>query len=305
MTFEQLLYAEVLAQHHSMQTAADILHISKPGLSFAISQLEEELGIKMFERSSKGTQLTVEGKQMLSQIADILKSRNALENIAAEFKNAGYQHIRIHYMNVMMKSFIEPFINDYENEYTNLSLDISCHELNSITRNVRDHEIDAGFIAINDSYEDKIKDLKFTPVCHTNLSLMCAKNHILTEKKYITIEDLKDQRFCLYNDSIHDQIFDRLQSQCGHLNLVMRTDDSWAMTQALTKLNCVSFGRIVQSRLASDDHSLRGIKYLSLNHVFNDHFTLGWLTNPNYDLSDVAQKYLDKITTSIQKKVRS
>lgn len=60
MTFEQLLYAEVLSHHSSMQTAADILHITKSGLSLAIHQLEDELGVKIFERTSKGTVVTAE-----------------------------------------------------------------------------------------------------------------------------------------------------------------------------------------------------------------------------------------------------
>ena len=50
MTFEQLLYAEVLSHHTSMQKAADMLHITKSGLSMAIGQLEEELGVKANEK---------------------------------------------------------------------------------------------------------------------------------------------------------------------------------------------------------------------------------------------------------------
>lgn len=72
MTFEQLLYAEILAQHHSMKKAADALHISKSGLSLAITQLENELGVKLFERSAKGTYLTKKGRQLLASISDSL-----------------------------------------------------------------------------------------------------------------------------------------------------------------------------------------------------------------------------------------
>jgi len=55
MTFEQLLYVEVLSHYQSLQKAADVLHISKPGLSLAITELEEELGIRIFDRNSKGS----------------------------------------------------------------------------------------------------------------------------------------------------------------------------------------------------------------------------------------------------------
>ena len=82
MTFEQLLYAEVLSHHSSMQTAADILHITKSGLSLAIHQLEDELGVKIFERTSKGTVVTAAGMQMLSAVSSVLHAKNALVSAA-------------------------------------------------------------------------------------------------------------------------------------------------------------------------------------------------------------------------------
>lgn len=84
MTFEQLLYAEVLSHYRSMQKAADMLHITKSGLSMAISQLEDELGVRLFERTRQGTVPTAEGLQMLSSISSILKNRNELMSTAAE-----------------------------------------------------------------------------------------------------------------------------------------------------------------------------------------------------------------------------
>ena len=63
MTFEQLLYAEVLSHYTSLQKAADALHISKSGLSMAIGQLEAELGVKLFERSKRGCTVTEEGEK--------------------------------------------------------------------------------------------------------------------------------------------------------------------------------------------------------------------------------------------------
>ena len=54
MTLEQLLYADMLAHCSSLQEAADRLHITKSALSTAISQLEDELGVRIFERTSRG-----------------------------------------------------------------------------------------------------------------------------------------------------------------------------------------------------------------------------------------------------------
>lgn len=301
MNFEQLLYAEVLSHHNSMQEAAEVLHIGKSGLSLAMTQLEDELGIKIFDRTSKGTKLTIEGNKLMSSISTILKSKNALEKTAAFISDPqSYQKIKINYMNTMLTPFIDSFIKEYDTKYSNIFYDISCHELESIVSNIRNQEIDAGFIAIKDANNDTLKNLVFSPICHTKLVLTCAaSNPICKQKEKITTEQLKTQRFSLFNDELHKVIFDRLQLLCGPLKLVLRVDDSWAMAQAMNKLNTVSFGRIAQGKL-SRDRDVMGMKIIDIGHLIDDDFVLGWLTNPNSKLSDKTEQLLSEITLKIK-----
>lgn len=302
MTFEQLLYVQVLSSHHSLQKAADALHISKSGLSTAISQLEEELNLKIFERDAKGTRLSVDGKRLLSEINAILRSKNELETTVYHLTHADHTAIHIHYQNTLFKPLITIFMNHYETEYKNISLNISCHELESIIESVETQKIDAGMIAINNTTSAKLNHLIFRPICHAELKLLCSKDNDLYKRKLpLTIDALKQQRFCIFNDSSHDDIFDRLQAQCGPLKLVLRTDDGWAMNQAITRLNCVSFGRDIQGRFSSDDRLMKDVAMLSLNSLIDDHFSIGWLLNPNHHLSPLTKQYLDGITNAIKK----
>ncbi|MGH1811685.1 LysR family transcriptional regulator [Enterococcus entomosocium] len=304
MNFEQLLYAEVLSHHKSMQEAAEALNITKSGLSLAISQLEDELNVKIFIRSSKGTTITTEGKQLLASIFEILKSKNALEKNASLIANPqNHQKISINYMNTMLTPFIDSFIDDYEEKYSDTFFDITCHSLEAIINNVRNKVIDAGFIAIKDESNDAMKNLTFSPICHTKLVLVCSLNNSLCrQKEKITIEQLKSQRFSLFNDELHDTIFERLQLLCGPLQLVLRVDDSWAMSQALNKLNAVSFGRIAQGKL-SRDRKVLTTKTIDIGHLIDDSFVLGWLTNPNYKKSAQAEQIMIEISTKIKKDV--
>lgn len=302
MNFEQLLYAEVLAQHNSMQKAADVLHISKSGLSIAINQLESELGVALFDKSAAGTKLTSEGRQLLSSISDILRFKNSLEKNAAIVANPQkHQKISIHYMNTMLRPFINSFIENYSTKFANVQFDISCHEFESIVRRVNNQEIDAGFIAINNSQDESIKNLEFTPVCDSKLVLLCSpENSLNTLDRPITLEDLKEQRFSIFNDKFHDEIFERLQFQCGSLSLVLRVDDAWAMNKSITKLNTVCFGRTLQGNLSSTT-GFSNLKAINIGHIIDDNFKLGWLTNPNYMLSKKTQELLKDITEEIKR----
>lgn len=302
MNFEQLVYTEVLSQYNSMQKAADALHISKSGLSSAISQLEVELGVQLFDKSTSGTKLTPEGRQLLSSISDVLRDKNQLESIASVIASPQeHQTLSIQYMNIMLRPFMTTFIDGYSNKYHNLQLNISCHEFSSIVRRVTNQEIDAGFVAINSALDDSIADLEFTPVSTSKLVLMCSPDNKLTRlKRPITLTDLKTQKFSMFNDEFHDRLFERLQFQCGPLPLIAKIDDSWAMEQVVTKLNTVCFGRVFQGNLSSTNE-LSNLNWIDVSNIIDDVFVLGWLTNPNHKLSEQAHSLIVKINEQLKK----
>ncbi|WP_317767976.1 LysR family transcriptional regulator [Oenococcus oeni] len=89
MTFEQLLYAVELANHQTLQETAGLLHISKSGLSQSISQLENELGVKLFKRTRYGSKLTAQGKELLPLIKQMLSQGVSLTKQARNLGKSG------------------------------------------------------------------------------------------------------------------------------------------------------------------------------------------------------------------------
>ena len=65
MTILQLKYVIAIASSKSLREAASRLFVSQPALSSTIRELEEEIGITLFERTNKGISLTDEGKEFL------------------------------------------------------------------------------------------------------------------------------------------------------------------------------------------------------------------------------------------------
>lgn len=82
MELLQLQYFSEVARQKSITKAAQLLHISQPSLSQTIRRLENELGVKLFERSGKGIQLTAKGLRFYTQISLALNGiRSAAEDI--------------------------------------------------------------------------------------------------------------------------------------------------------------------------------------------------------------------------------
>lgn len=72
MTLQQLQYFRTLAKVQHYTKAAEILFVSQPSLSYAISELEKELSLALFERHGKKIQLSAQGKIFLTYVESAL-----------------------------------------------------------------------------------------------------------------------------------------------------------------------------------------------------------------------------------------
>ena len=81
MTFQQLTYVVEISKCGSINKAAHKLVLSQSGISTAMRELEEELGIQFFVRSNRGVEFTPEGKEFLSYAVSLLEQKQRIERL--------------------------------------------------------------------------------------------------------------------------------------------------------------------------------------------------------------------------------
>ena len=81
MTFQQLTYVVEISKCGSINKAAHKLVLSQSGISSAVRELEEELGIQFFVRSNRGVEFTPEGKEFLSYAVSLLEQKQRIERL--------------------------------------------------------------------------------------------------------------------------------------------------------------------------------------------------------------------------------
>ena len=87
MTFQQLTYVVEISKCGSINKAAQKLFLSQSGISTAVRELEEELGIQFFVRSNRGVEFTQEGKEFLSYAVSLLEQKQRIESLYGEARN--------------------------------------------------------------------------------------------------------------------------------------------------------------------------------------------------------------------------
>ena len=108
MTFQQLSFVMEVAKRKSFNKAAEHLYTHQSNVSNIIKQLEDELGIQIFQRTKKGVSITEEGQEFLSYADEIMRKKEFVEDVYAARNRYQRQHLRVSAMRSYFLS--EPII---------------------------------------------------------------------------------------------------------------------------------------------------------------------------------------------------
>ncbi len=96
MTLDQLEMLEAIVEKGTFKAAADHLHKSQPSLSVGIRKIEEEYGLKLFDRAAYRPKLTAQGRVLYDRAKDTLGSFRRLDTLAKEMGGKGMEpHLRV------------------------------------------------------------------------------------------------------------------------------------------------------------------------------------------------------------------
>ncbi|PEJ60355.1 hypothetical protein CN692_03415 [Bacillus sp. AFS002410] len=144
MNFEQMEYIVKVASEKSILKAAEKLHITSSGLSQSISQLENELGITIFNRSRKGTFPTEEGKILINRASEVLQLISKLNEELFDYKNNKKVHLKI-VATPTFSTVLQRALNRINVEHPNVTIDIEEKDPALIMETIKHTEYDFCF----------------------------------------------------------------------------------------------------------------------------------------------------------------
>ena len=148
MNLFHLRYFETLARTEHYSKAAEILSITQPSLSYAISTLESELGIQLFEKRGRNIVLTKYGKAFYSNVKEILAN---LDNAVRDIKLVanGEGEINIGFLRTLGTDYVPTTVKNFLDLHPdkNIWFNFSCeHGLSvDLVRSLIDREYDMVF----------------------------------------------------------------------------------------------------------------------------------------------------------------
>jgi DNA-binding transcriptional LysR family regulator len=142
---KQLKYFLAVAEEKSFSRAAERLHISQPPLSQQIQKLEAELGVRLFARTTRSFELTVAGKALMTEAADLLARMRMTIDTIRQIDRGEVGRLRVGIVGSAMWGPIPKLLEEFQTRFPRVSWTI--HELgpNDQYEALRAKQIDVGF----------------------------------------------------------------------------------------------------------------------------------------------------------------
>lgn len=187
----QLRYAVATADAKSFSRAAATLNVKQITLSRKVQQLEDRLGVKLFERSTRGAEITESGRPFIEQARRIVTDVDNLRTTARNVSYGLHGRIAVGYCSPLMAGNLRLAISDYLTKFPDVQFDGVEAGLERLTHALQSHMIDVAVAPVG-QLEDGI-----------------ASRSVWSEKLYATLPDDHEltTRQKIYWQDLHREIF--------------------------------------------------------------------------------------------------
>lgn len=197
MNLYQLRYFVTLAHEQHYTRAALHLNITQPSLTHAIQQLEEELGIQLFEKNGRKNELTQYGAEFLHNVEHALSILDhGVENVTRHAKGEGI--IRLGFLRAAGISFVPQLVSGYLKQKSDYRAEFTFHteKTPELLRDLKKRKYDIVFCS-----KPVENDYTSVPVGRQDLVLIVPENHSLADKQQICLEETVNEPYICFDRS--------------------------------------------------------------------------------------------------------
>ena len=184
------------ARHQSVSRAADELQMAQPAVSIAISRLETDLGLALFERVGRRVRLTAEGERLQRDAEDLLGRAAALQHSASQLEQLEAGELDIACPSMLATYYLPRLLSNFLVNYPGLQASITQAGTGRIRQMLLDDELEAGVITVPRG--ESSDDLELFELLSERVVVLMSKDHPLSNRSYLDLGRLQGVPMVLY-----------------------------------------------------------------------------------------------------------
>ena len=294
MNIQQLKYIVAVAQTGTIKDAAKQMYVTQPSITKALKDLEEEMGIIIFNRTNRGVVLTPDGEVFLGYARQVLDQVTLIDK---RYKHKDY--IKQQFcVSCQHYSFAVNAFVDLIKEHNSKQYDFSIRETQTfeIIEDVARMKSEIGILYLSDFNEQVIRSL--LKEHHLEFSkLFVARPHIfvnetnpLAKKKYATFKDLEGYPYLSFEQGEHNSFYfseEMFSTEIRSKNIRVR--DRATLFNLLIGLN----GYTISSGVI--DPELNGANIVAVPLAHDGRMKIGFVTRSGSQLSKLGNRYIEHL----------
>jgi len=210
MELRQLQYLRKIARVNGFRRAADDLDMSQATLSEQIKLLEQELGVRLFERGGRNLTLTEAGKTLLDRADRILEEVKAAQQEMQEFAHLDRGQLIVGTMTGNGPFWLPGFLAAFMRQHPHLELTLVERVSGVIIRLLEAGEVHVACILVPTDTPDVPHDLSTRQIYSRELVVVVAPHHRFATRPSISLEEVAEERLILTSpDEAPRRVVDR------------------------------------------------------------------------------------------------
>jgi DNA-binding transcriptional LysR family regulator len=188
----QLRYFVAVAEERNLTRAAGRLHIAQQSLSQQIRTLEAQLGVTLFERSTRGVELTAVGAVLLREARPVLAQAERAVEAVRRAARGEQGELRVGFLSTVANYFMPPVVRAFRERHPGVRLHAEDMAIAALVEGLRNGTLDAGL-----SRPPLVDDLATEEVLREPVAAVLPEGHPLADHAELTLADLADEPWVL------------------------------------------------------------------------------------------------------------
>jgi DNA-binding transcriptional LysR family regulator len=185
-----------VAQLKNFSQAALSLHMAQPAVSIAIRKLEEELEVRLLDRSGRQVRLTAEGENLLQRAEAILQQVADLKDSNSAMRGLLQGELSIACPSMLATYFLPDMLSGFLKEHAGLQASVTQAGTARVEEMLLADEIEVGVTTSDDPDSDS--RLELVPLVNEQMVLCMAEGHPWSGRRYIRIQELHQTPMVVY-----------------------------------------------------------------------------------------------------------
>jgi len=193
MDLRHLRYFVAVAEALSFTRGAEKLHLAQPSLTRQIKNLEEEIGVRLLDRTTQQVKLTPEGQSFLVDAKHVLELSEEIVESVRHFSRHESTPLNIGYVANLFYDLLPVTLASFQRSFPTVPINLFDMTCGDQFRALQDGKIDLGFVGLREPIEER--GLQFRPIASYETVAAVAKNNPLAKKSVINLKELKPMFF--------------------------------------------------------------------------------------------------------------